>query len=1273
MLIVIAWTAACCSHVPAREAGFPLVKTFSSADIGADAMGWVTVQEADGTLLFGCNALVSYDGERWRTAPIGNAYALRGLELGEGGRLWAAATGDIGWFERAPGGAWSFHSLRPQLPAEYADMGAVWYVFAEDEGAVFVSENGIFRWDGKKFHCWPMRGARRPLAFRSGGIIYVHHVPAGLYALEAGGPRKIIPAEELGGAAIFGMEAQDDGWLLATSKGLFNYARGGLTPFAPEASEFLRREALTCVRRLPDGRLALGTFRGGIALVRQDGTLDRILTESDGLPTRAIYSLFSDRDGGLWVTSPSHIFRVAVGSPAAVFDNRAGLPAQPCFGIVRNEGRITAATDSGLYEMQADEMHFRAVDALRERPWDLRSTSRGLLVATSRDVRLLAGGRSEVIYASGLEPFAVRVSQSVPASVLISAGRSIVLAEPGRPARTLVRDLPDIVTSITEDRAGNLWLGTTTRGILFARPDPAAPVEAVPAAGTRRLPAGTGWGFVVATPDGALLAFAPGGGWVKGPEADAFEPIADFPRRGVAVASNPDAEGNVWIVHPDEEGIPASVARIAVREGHATWQAHLSEGLAEIGKPRAILAEGSAAAGSAVLWIGGEKGILRSAVDGGPVAPAPRRPLLRAFARGADDDTLRPVTGVLPYATRAVLFEFAAGEFSHRTALRLETRVDGIDRGWVPAGPAAQREFTAVRDGAYTFRVRAVAGTGVAGEAAAFSFAIAPPWWRTAPALLAAFAAVAAAAYGVLRLRMSALRRRNAELEHKVRERTAQLAQASAAKTQFVANMSHDIRNPLNGIVGLALALEDTRLDPGQREIVATLRECTTYLSSLVDDVLDFASIEAGRVELRPGPVVPAELLRSVAATLRAEARQRGAAIAVEVAPDVPATVLGDAGRIQQILVNYVTNALKYAGGDILLSAGVPAGAPGEIEFAVTDAGPGLNEAEQRVLFTKFTRLPSASGEQIEGAGLGLASCRLLAGLMGGAVGVASRAGHGARFFLRLPLAVLPPPAEPAAAFIPPPQCRVLVVEDTDYNAWAAAAVLARLGLTHVRARSGGEALRLFSEEPFNIVLLDRNLPDMDGTEVARRMRKMEADGPRAVLLAVTAYCTAADRALCLEAGMSAFVGKPLTPEKLRKALIAAGRQLLTAASVEVPAEPPAAAADLALLGYLGDGTEEGLEAEVGRFLAALKAAESELMQAAAAGDPRALGDAAHLVQSQARLVGGGGLETAALALEQACRAGQPAGTAGLLARVRGEISELTAALRNRPAAAHSA
>jgi CheY-like chemotaxis protein len=296
----------------------------------------------------------------------------------------------------------------------------------------------------------------------------------------------------------------------------------------------------------------------------------------------------------------------------------------------------------------------------------------------------------------------------------------------------------------------------------------------------------------------------------------------------------------------------------------------------------------------------------------------------------------------------------------------------------------------------------------------------------------------------------------------------------------------------------------------------------------------------------------------------------------------------------------------------------------------------------------------------------------LLADLMGGSVGVESHAGEGARFWLRLPLTIAMAPVERATANLP--NTTVLVVEDTDYNAWAAEAVLGKLGLTCERARTGAEALEMFGAKRFNVVLLDRNLPDLDGTEVARRMREMETDGSHAVLLAVTAYCTAEDRALCLESGMDAFVGKPLTPEKLRRTLLDAGRRLISSAPAQMAPTPPPVVSpsrqlDWSLFQYLSDGTPESFEAQVRRFLAELRDAETDLCDAHRADDHKRIRTAVHRLIGHATTIGDAALETACQDLQTAARAGDRRECEELLARVRAELAGLTAAMHHRSAA----
>lgn len=1250
-----------------QSQGFPLVTSYSAEAIGADPTSWSVVQDGDGRLYFGCRDLVSFDGDRWQSTSMDGANAIRGLDFSsDGQKLWAGAVGEIGWFSRTSDGDWRYKSLRSFLPPGDERIGEVWYAFAEPNGVVFVSDDRILRWNGTTMRVWSMPGKKRLLALKIGQTIYVQQEGSGLYTLQPNGPQLLVSAATLGNAGVFWIEPQPNGWLMVTSRGLFLLANGKLEAVQPEASKILQDGAPTCAARLPFGRLAVGTFRSGIVILGTNGELVRVMGEADGLPTRLINSLYVDRDQQLWATSYTHIIKISASSASTIFDWRARLPNKPFDYIAADAAATYAATDDAVYRLPRDSNQFSVFEPLNEHVGGLHQTSAGLISTGFQAVRRIDGDAADLIYATSQDTF-VAISDNRD-DLLIGEARRIIRLDRTGSGEVLVENLPDTALSLARDTQHRLWIGTLSAGILMAR-TPSRPPFAAESAKTMFPSADErGLGIVRRGQDGRVFLISSNGAWIsRADPADLkFDAVENYPARTLVAASDQTQDGKLWLIHSGG-GLAPCIGMLSINGGRPSWRTHSVEGLASIGIPRTIYAE-SLSATTTVLWIGGTNGILRHIVAHGLSAPQPRPPLLRAVARNSANDVPQAITGPLPYSTRSIEFEFAEPDFTRRAALRLQTRVVGIDREWMPADPTSRQILTAVRDGRYTFQVRAVAETGISSLPATFKFEVLPPWYRTTTAVVGGLFGLIPLGYGFYRLRVRALRRHNAELEEKVHRRTEELERASAAKTQFVANMSHDIRNPLNGIVGLTLALDDTRLEKRQREIVATLRECATYLSTLVDDVLDFASIEAGRVELRNGPFVPHELLRSIVTTVKADTAERGAVILVEADPSLPASVLGDAGRVQQILINYVSNALKYAGGHICLSACVPADSPGEIEFSVADEGPGISEAEKATLFTKFNRLSRARREDIPGSGLGLAACRLLADHMGGSVGVDSEPGRGARFYLRLPLSIAPVAPEAPQDL---PNTTVLVVEDTDYNAWAASAVLAKLGLTCERARTGEEALRLFRERRFNVVLLDRNLPDLDGTEVARQMRAMESDGLQAVLLAVTAYCTAEDRALCLKSGMDAFVGKPLTPEKLRKVLLATGRRQLAAASVHVsPEVPTGSTLDLSLLKYLSNGKSDGLETEITRYIARLDECLAEVTAAIDVANFAALARAAHDLQGHAKLIGAAHLASISLQLEHTAAGNIESGLYDQLRQITVETHALKAQLHRHRSSA---
>ncbi len=1269
--------AGLCALQARASTGFPLLKSYSTIDVGANVTAWTGFQDRDGIVYIGTNSLLSFDGERWRSSPIGNSYGLRALDLAKDGKLWAGAIGELGWFQRE-GAEWKFTSLAPHVPGGLSAIGEIWKVLATDTGAVFFSEERILHWNGASFHIWEMPGGRHLRGFKIDGSIYFQDSPTGLYRLDPNGPTLIESVTTLGDNSIFLILSRGSDWTMVTNEGIMRRSRDGSSVLIScPATEYLAKHRLTNAIILPGGQIATGSVDDGLVIWSADFQKIGAYTEREGVRSGFGMPLLVDQQGALWATSNASIYRIALTSSSTLFDARAGVPSQPINAILRFENRLMIATSDGVLALSREDRQFERTLSSPTSVRDLRIVDNNLFIARYRGVSGMFEGETNQVFEIKSDVMTLGVSRRSPGTVYSDRRREIVAFALGVEPKVVVSGLPVHATSIAEAADGTLWMGTRSSGLFVA---PLSDAAATPSSAPTNigLPKLSGDTRVVATRDGGVAVLNEMGGWIRQAGTPSFVAIDLYPTRPIeATAAEFGVDGALWMVHgPSSPTDRATAARLTLTQTGAKWQPHSVEGLPEIGTPRSVFAE-KLADGSTALWIGGTNGLVCNTVSTGPLAPVPDAPQVLASVHLRAGAPATAITSALPHSVQTIAFQFFAPQ-AMRFPLRIESRIDGIDQDWIPTNATGRRELAATRSGRYTLHVRTVAETGVTSLEVVIPFEILPPWWRTPLGWSLFLLATIPIGFGFHWLRSRALRRRNAELETKVRQRTEELVQANAAKTQFVANMSHDIRNPLNGIVGLALALEDSKLDPRQREVVATLRECTTYLSTLVDDVLDFASIEAGKIELRPRPFAPPELLRSIVETLKKDTADCGASLAVQTSAELPAHIVSDAGRVQQILVNFVSNALKYAGGDIQISATLPAESPGEIEFAVTDRGPGLSDAEQATLFTKFTRVKRSHGnEAIPGTGLGLASCRLMADLMGGSVGVRSESGHGAHFFLRLPLIVATELTPVPAGTLP--NSTVLLVEDADYNAWAAEAVLARLGLACERARTGQEALQLFAAKRFNVVLLDRNLPDIDGTEVARQMRQIEGESTRALLLAVTAYCTAEDRALCLEAGMDAFVGKPLTPEKLRKVLLAASQQPVAGAPVQI--DPGAAASatavapsvNFALLTYLSDGSPAGLETQIARFISQLDVADTQLAALVTIPDFDQLGHGAHQLIGHARVVESAPLSAAAFALEAAARAQDHALCVESMTRVTREIATLKAAMRRRRPSAQPA
>ncbi len=1185
---------------PHNELGIPFIKNYNPKTYKGLPQIFGITQDADGIIYFTGSGITEYDGEAWRKIPPLNLITWS-IILGNDNRIYIGGTNDLGYLQPNSLGQRQFTSLLSLLPKEKRNFGQLRQIATLNENVYFASLTGYlieYNTSKKKFQTWKKEG-RISILGVAYGELYVEVSGLGLCKLVNNEIIPIAENVEFDNSSLISVLPYEDTQLLICTrdKGLFLYNNSKVSLFETEADKLLKSRTYLA-KALPDKTFIFSIIGQGLIVLDKEGKWLHHLTKNKGLVNNIVLSTHINTSGEIWLGTNSGLSKVDLLSPLSKFSLDENSTPLFIDELTRFKGNLFGASTNtnGLLHLDKKGQVFRRI---KNHPpgqaFSIKNFKNQLYGMGDGGIFQINNFKAKPIYHENDSRFYVLAAHQskLDSNRIFLAPRNSLLSIYEKNNRWLFEnkyeELPNnlVIRHFIEIKKGQLWVGTQTQGIWLIEyknsnsPNPNQSIITNIQSFKKGLDSlDLGLSFVYSINN--KITFTGAGGIFTYDENEK-KLISDIrfplPIPSASIQRVLLAESNEGVIYTYFLQFNGSALLGAYRQQLDKTYIFETEPFQKIPKETLLNVSTLYSDASGILWIASRDGLIRfdtQKKESPHISPVKIRQVY------IDSDSLiflghgTPQKLVLPYAQNNIHFHYLATNINISGKNQYQTQLIGFDKQWSDWTVKTDKAYTNLPEGDYAFQVQGKTPSGKMGQEVIYSFTILPPWWRTWWAYLSYVLICVLSLYSFSQWRNRQLLQKSKRLELIIQERTAQIEQlfqeakkakiaaeeANEAKSTFLSTVSHELRTPLTSVIGFAKIIKkrlDERILPfvksEEKKTHRAINQVTQNLNvvisegerltTLINDVLDLAKIEAGRLDWNMENIQINPIIQQAVAATSSLFEQKSLPLKLDIEKNIP-TINGDKDRLIQVLINLISNAIKFTDeGSIFIRAFQQDEA---IIVTVKDAGIGISKEDIPKVFEKFKQVGNTLTDKPKGTGLGLPICKEIIEYHKGKIWAESELGQGSTFLFQIPInknqvATFSKKNEPSSLHEskekmngsptnnPFKEKTILIVDDEPDIRNLLRQEITEKGY-HVReAINGKEAIKNIRKQQPDLIILDVMMPEMNGFDVAAIIK----NDPTTQHIPIIVISITDDKQRITRLGIDRYLTKPIDMELLLK------------------------------------------------------------------------------------------------------------------------------------------